>query len=506
MKKILYIISSVLIVAGVSSCKSFLDINKDPNIPASENITTSMIMPGVEAALATSYGDFYRITGGYFSQQYAHLFGTSNYIDYSQFTMSSTRSSTHYTQLYQKVIVNCADIKARAKEDQDWGTYLAATVYSAFAYQILVDCYGETPYTEALDDTILAPHYDEGVFVYAGILEELEEALSHATAGASVATNLLYPKGSSSDWIAFANSLKLRILMRMSTNADVRSALDPLIKEDNFITSDAEFAGCWSNAQNQASPFYSEEFAPWHSQSNVCANVALIRTMIEYDSEGAVIYQDPRLAQWFDKNSNGEYIGGISGTNFAATAPAPYNNADGFCRPIVNFDTPVSLISLAEVEFFKAEYYARYGSKETAAEHYAAAIEASFESAGVDGAAEYIEKHPFSKDDYAKCIGVAKWVSLAGSNTFESWCELRRLGYPAFGNVSGSDMWNGATAVDVSKYVAGTLYTPYQVFGQVGDKKLLARWPYANASESRNSNTPEFRGYTTPVFWAKYNY
>lgn len=502
MKKLAYIASLLAVVLTLGSCRSFLDINTDPNIPASENITTSMILPGVEGALATSYGDFFRITGGYFSQQYAHLFGTSNYIDYSQFQMSATRSSTHYTQLYQKVIYNCKGIKEKAAASEDWGTYLAATAYAAFAYQILVDCYGETPYTEALDDSNLAPAYDDGKVVYEGLVKELDEALGKAAAGTASATSLLYPSGNSTDWIAFANTVKLKILMRMCGVVDVKSQLQSLISEDNFITSDAEFAGCWANAESQANPYYSEEFAPWHSQSNVCANVALIRTMIEYDAEGAVLYQDPRLEKFFEKNSNGNFIGGISGTNFAATAPAPYNSAAGFCRPVVNYNTPVSLISLAEVEFFKSEYYARYGSENEAAIHYNKAVEASFASCGASGAEEYIARYPFSKANYAECIGKAKWVALSGSNNFESWCELRRLKFPAFGSVTGSDMWDGATTVNVSKYKAGTLYTPYQVFGQVGDGKLLARWPFANASESRNSNTPQFKGYATPVFWA----
>ena len=53
-------------------------------------------------------------------------------------------------------------------------------------------------------------------------------------------------------------------------------------------------------------------------------------------------------------------------------------------------------------------------------------------------------------------------------------------------------------------YQAGTLYTPIQVFGQVGDNKLLERYPYPESSTSSNSNAPSFSNsdYTKPVFWA----
>lgn len=503
MKKILYFVSAVVITLSAASCEEYFDINYDPNLPASENITNDMILPGIEAALATSYGDFYRIVGGYFSQQYAQLFGTSNYVDYSQFEMSATRSNTHYVQLFQKVLVNAKAVSAKAIAAEDYGTNLAAVALRAFAYQILVDAYGEIPYSEALDDTILTPAYDDGKDVYQGLIKELDDALALATSGQKTAKSLLYPNGNSTDWIKFAKSVKLKILSRMSGAVDVSSQLGTLISEGDFITKDAQFAGCWSNAEGQASPFYSEEFAPWHSQDNVCANVALIGTMIVKDAEGDVVYTDPRLAKYFAKNNSGAYIGGISGTNFATTAPAPYNNAAGFCRPIVTATTPVAVLSVAEVEFFIAEYYAKSGSAAQAAEHYAKAVEASFASTGVEGADGFIAQWPYDNANYAKSIGIAKWLALAGSNNFESWCELRRLGYPEFGAVKGSDMWNGSNAVDVSKYVAGTLYTPYKRFDQVGDNTLLARWPYANSSQTRNKSCPTFPGYTTKVFWAK---
>ena len=49
------------------------------------------------------------------------------------------------------------------------------------------------------------------------------------------------------------------------------------------------------------------------------------------------------------------------------------------------------------------------------------------------------------------------------------------------------------------------LYTPIDVFSQVGANKLLERFPYAESSSSRNSNTPAFTNsdYTKPVFWGE---
>lgn len=101
MKKII-LIATILIGVFFASCDSYLDINEDPNSPPSSNVTADMIFPGVEMNLASSYGNFLRIVGGYYAQHYAQNFGTSNYLDYSQFLMSATRSSGTYLQLFAR--------------------------------------------------------------------------------------------------------------------------------------------------------------------------------------------------------------------------------------------------------------------------------------------------------------------------------------------------------------------------------------------------------------------
>lgn len=198
----------------------------------------------------------------------------------------------------------------------------------------------------------------------------------------------------------------------------------------------------------------------------------------------------------------GKYDGGVSGTNFS-TAAAPYNSTGHWCRPVASFDMPVSFLSLAEVKFFLAEYAAKYGIGDAAA-YYAEAIEASFASAGVAGAAEYIALNPYKASNYKESIGVAKWIALAGVNPFEAYCELRRLKYPAFEtSISGSDLYVDGGAADTSKLPAYKLYTPIKVFGQVGPNALLQRFPYAESSDTPNANCPEFPGYSAPIFWAK---
>jgi len=343
MKK-LAIISAIVLGFGFASCDSYMDINQDPNSPAESNMTPSIMLPAAEMNLAATYGNLMRIPAGYYTQHFAQAFGTSNYLDFSQFTMSATRSSTAYSQMMRGALKNLETIRTLAKDNEEWGTYLAATTLRAFGVQALVDCYGEIPFSEAFDVSIPSPKYDEGADIYAALIAELDEALAKASAADVVATNFLFPGQRAGAWIQFANALKLKILSRESGVASVDSQIGAIISEGNLPAGDVAFANLWKNENGQMNPYYSEEFATsfGSTQINVVANVAIINTLLQKDSEGAVVYQDPRLAAFFETNGSGNYTGSISGTNFSTSDAY---KSTYWCRPVASFDMPVYMIT-----------------------------------------------------------------------------------------------------------------------------------------------------------------
>jgi hypothetical protein len=492
MKKLIF---TTFIILGLAACSDYLDINTNPNQIAEEQLNPSLIFPGAEMNLAASYGNYLRITGGYFAQQYSQTFGTSNYLDYSQFTMSATRSSGTYTQLSTRCLKNLESVRNAALASDDAGSYLAATVLRAFAFQVLVDAYGETPYTEALDVSNISPKFDEGQTVYEGLLDELDQALENVSGSSTVCTNFLFGTSTAAEWIQLANALKLKLLMRMSGVKDVSAQVAALIAENNFPTADVSWDDCWADETGKANPFYQEEYATYFgaTQVNVIANIALVATMQASD--------DARLQEAFAANSSGNYTGGISGTNYKA--PGTYT-ANFWNRPAFRYDMPVYLITVAETEFFLAEYYARYGSAAQAESHYNAAVEASFATVGATGAAAVLAAYPYNNSNYKYSIGIQKWVALGCINNFEAWCELRRLKYPTFGTVTGDDLYDINTdTYSPSLYVPGTLYTPIKYETKVGFGKLLQRFPYAESATSRNKNAPATKSLSEPVFWAK---
>ena len=499
MKKILTIIAAVATLS-LSSCNKFLDVNHSPNSPEESQATMEMVMPAAEMALSSYYGDIFRIVGGYLSQHYAHCFGTSNYVAFSQFTVNSTSISRGYTYLNHSAIANATFVRDKAAEQEMWGTYLAATCIRVFSYAALVDAFGETPYSEAnKGKENLSPKFDEGKDVYAGLVAELEDALSKAKPEDPVTTNLLYNGENAANWIKFANALLFKLLMRESAKVDVQAKLDALVAEGNFPTANVAWT-CFTNDESgKANPFYQEEFATYFgsTQINVGMNVAIYAAMNDYN--------DARLAKYFSKNKNGAYWGSISGYNMSTSENY---QTSVFCRPNMKFDSPVYLISFAELNFFLSEYYQKKGDNTNAKKYYEAAIEASFTDAGLTAAdaAVAIAAYPYSTaaDTYAKNLGIQKWIALCGINNFESWCEIRRIGYPAFGGKKATDIYNfTGDNLDMTVLTPGELYTPYQVEAQLGADKIAQRWPYAQAAINYNVNCPPVKGPTEKVFWAK---
>lgn len=480
----------------LGACDSYLDINDSPNSPSVDKLSTDLIFPGAEMAFANVYGDYMCTTGGYFAQYFSQYFGTSNYMDYSQFKQSAARSSRAYTELMASTLQNMKTVVEKATAAEEWGTCLAATVIRVAALQTLVDCYGSIPYSEGLDINNAIPKYDEGKDVYAGLVKELDEAISKVNGGEKVCTNFLLPGKFASEWVKVANALKLRILMRESNAVDVKAELTALVNDNNFPTSDISWAGCWKDELGQANPFYTEDnYASYGgSQKNMIMNLAILNTMNAADDARLLVYFDPNTAKR-------EYQGGVSGTNF--TTSTNYK-ANYWCRPHKTFDSPIYLITRSEVEFFLSEYEARYGSMANAEAHYKAAIEASFATAGTDGADRVLAVFPWEPGNWQKNLGIQKWVALSGVNQYEGWCELRRLKYPAFGSVTGEQIYSILNDVYTPSLLeAGTLYTPIDVNTSLGSNKLLQRWPYPEASTSRNSKVPEYEGDGTPIFWAK---
>lgn len=94
------------------------------------------------------------------------------------------------------------------------------SIFRVLLFSYITDYYGDIYYTEALKgrEGILYPKYDHQSDIYAGLLAELDEAnnlIATGTEPLSPTYDLMFG-GNKVQWQKFANSLKLRLLLRAS--------------------------------------------------------------------------------------------------------------------------------------------------------------------------------------------------------------------------------------------------------------------------------------------------
>ena len=502
-KNIIYGVALV-IASGLSACDSYLDINDNPNNATEGQLTASNIFPGCEGAFMNIYGGTWHYMGAFQSWQFAQSAAVWQWGQISRGDVTNETGNSGYNNVYAKVLQNLKAVFKKAEQEEDWGTYLAATTLRVQALQLMVDAFGDAPYSEALDIENKSPKWDSGEDVYQGILAELNEALAKPINGnKGVCTSLLLGDGApASSWIQIANAVKLRLLMRVSNVQNVQSELAALIAEDNFPTSDVKWSGIFTNQQYKCNPFYGQ-FTDTGNHAPYCQmNIA---TQKVYEAG-----QDTRMNRYWLTQNDGNYVGWVSGCYPNANFASSYNGNGKCSNANLKYSDPIYLITIAEIEFFKAEYEARYGSAAAAQEHYENAIKASFsQTAGLpeDDAATVIEAWPYDQSNWAKCIGIQKWLHLTSVNGFEGWCELRRMKYPAFGSATGDQIIENSkdATINMDLLVAGEIYsTPtWERDAQLPDNTVIQRWIYPSNSSNNNPNTPKPVPITTPVFWAK---
>ncbi len=105
------------------------------------------------------------------------------------------------------------------------------TIFRVLLFSFMTDFYGDVYYSEALKgrEGILYPKYDKQADIYSGLLNELEQAntlIKQGTEPVSETYDLVFG-GNKVQWQKFANSLRLRLLMRASdklADADTKMA------------------------------------------------------------------------------------------------------------------------------------------------------------------------------------------------------------------------------------------------------------------------------------------
>lgn len=437
MKKILFILSVFLLF---NACGDFDELNnniKDPATVSGESLFTNAQKNLFDQMVSTNVNfNIYRM----FVQHWTE----TTYTDESNYDLD-TRSipDNHWDVMYRDIIkdldeaANVIEItKYSVTEDPAVkANKLAITdILSVYSYSVLVETFGNVPYSEALNVDNPLPKYDDGLTIYRDLIARLNTAIGKLdiTAESFGGADNMY-QGDVEKWKKFANSLKLRmgLLLADITDATVQSLVKTTVESAalNAISSNAENASLvYLGADPNTNPIYSDLVASGRHDF-VPANT-LVDAMNDLN--------DPRRALFFtladtstEKNVvKLAYSGGVYGANNDFYA---YSH---LADKIQEATFEGTIFDYAETEFLLAEAAARgFTVTGTATEHYNNAIRASFEYWGgtLAEADAYIAdpkvNYATAVGTYKQKIGMQSWIALFNRG-YEAWEAWRKFDFP----------------------------------------------------------------------------
>ena len=440
MKKYILILAAFF-TAGISGCKKdYLSLETNPNTPSATTpqLTLAAALNGT-AANITGY-NYYGVWAGYWTT-------SGNYVPNStinQFQFTPTSFQGDWTAWYLN-LTNYNNLQILASKDPKQANYQAiAMVMKAYGFEYLVDNYNDVPYSQAFQpSTIVFPVYDKGIDIYHDLGKQLDAAIAlMGTAGAVApgSDDIVYG-GDMTAWKAFANTLKLKLAIRVSS----KLAGDPLVGDIATTSSAGYIDGAthpeavvnpgYSNQSGKQNPFWATYgFDPTGNPlfGNVYYRANTFSVTMLND------FNDPRVSQLYQKLPNGTV-----GSNAFGDPGVQSNSFTSSIGPglLQSASQGMILFSAAESLFLQAEAANNSlggFSPANAQTLYEAGIAASFSDLGLTaGQAATYSAQAINNVGWAastnkeQAIITQKWIALNGFFNFEGYNEYRRTGFPA---------------------------------------------------------------------------
>ncbi|MEG2100265.1 MAG: SusD/RagB family nutrient-binding outer membrane lipoprotein [Flavobacterium sp.] len=305
-------------------------------------------------------------------------------------------------------------------------------ILTVYSYQILVDTFGDIPYSDALKGSgNYLPKYDKAVDIYKDLIVRLDNDIANIETGYSAFGNadVIY-RDNLTSWIKFANSIKLKLGINLKASGLEDAIADAAIisASKNVFASNADNAkiAYEKNVPNTNPLFVDLVFGGRHDFVPAKPFV-----------DALVAKNDPRTKAYFAQNLQDEdgnplpYKGGVIGVK----------NSFGKFTHISDLiqapDFKGTYVDYAEVEFLLAEAVERgIPAGGTAESHYNNAIKASMQDWGISTAAAdtYLAQptvaYSTAVGTWQQKIGEQAWYAMFNRG-FEGWTFTRRLNFPA---------------------------------------------------------------------------
>ena len=476
----------VLLIGILFSCENQLDINSDPNSP--KEITTGLALAAAEGSLITVTGGEFSNLGGFYAQYHTQAPTAGQYETIDQYNLNTGYANRLWTELYAGCLNDLEFVITESGKTGDTSGALMGTLLKAYTFQLLVDLFGDVPYTDALTGVNnITPITTEGSVIYQDLILKIDAALAkykNNPSSTSIGNQDMIYGADMVQWVKFANTLKLKMYLRMAYTTLANPAkVNELIAQNNFISTDAKFSN-FGTGLNQRNPFYEVQMISLGDVNNVASN-----SLFEFYN----LNDDPRLASVYRANTSNNYVSISQGSGDAFN-----NTAPNYSRPNIKADTPVYLLSVAESNFLQAEALIRYASGTGAKAKYDAGVNASFVTYGLTtglaapllatgGAYNY--KVEANTEATVRQVLIQKWASLAYINNIEAYIETTRTKFPEIVSKENANYIVGNRIPSEISILAGNA-VPSILF-------------YPDNETERNPNIKQHTSLTAKVWWDK---
>jgi hypothetical protein len=429
----------VFVLSGCTD--DFENINTNPNLP--ETVTPDLLLSGVERDVINSLMSEAWGIGNIVIQQTAK----------NQFVNEDRYLWGELNGIWNAVYDNMRDVNAivtLSEEGAENNNYRGvALVLRSWMFSLATDCYGDIPYSEAIQAKsggVYYPKYDEQEQIYTGILNDLSEANQLLDGALNVKGDIIFG-GDVQKWRKLANSLRLRYLMRISDRKDVSSEMTSIV--DNPAANPI----FESNSDNAVYTYLAnspDQFPLFSSRIGSFNEFRASKTMMDKlvgmnDNRYRVFFRPTPETEATANPSDDVYVGIPNG--MADQEALEYNGGPQFQSRIGNFFYEHSntdygrkvakgvLMTYSELQFILAEAREKgLITSSTAETYYAQGISASFSFYELTPSADYFTQpsvaYTGSLEDKLGKIGTQKWIALYYQG-LEAWFDWRRTNYPA---------------------------------------------------------------------------
>ena len=461
-KLINILLSGLLVAFSFSSCTDdFQDINTNKRVLAEVDIATIGNIFAYQQYMSLELSGSFQIFQNLFSDLYVQYYANwQQAFQTDRNVINVDWLNAAWNTWYSAGATNLAVVMEKTNPKYVEGMeqfYAIAQVWKVFIYQRVTDYYGPIPYS-AVNSAAKSIPYDSQESIYADFIVQLDSAtttLAGYTGKNAFGSNDQVFGGDINKWITFANTLRLRVAMRMSD-------IDPVTAKAQ--AEKAVAAGVMlTNADNGLFKTSATGYnalcimLPWNE-------FRMSATMESY-LKG---YADPRLSKYFQPafNTPGVYKGMRNGCSIVQLSEASrhYNALSTMSnRWAIESNknvTPIEVILCSEAYFTRAEGALKgWSMGGTAEELYNKGIEASLSYWGVSatdiatyqaGTTSPVPVSDFDspavatipvKYDAATALEqiiTQKWLALFPDG-WEAWANLRKTEFPKLYPVMNSD-------------------------------------------------------------------